>query len=339
VSSLGLNVSRDGSHDPALIRGLGATWIRIVAMPDHDLSEYFERCRAAGLKILLVLARESGGDYRRYWDRYEHLIDAIQVGNEADLVSPSSWTMSQTELTSLGRTVRALFPLTPLVCSGMASGHPSWLGGVDLSWADAVACHPYAKDSENPSDLEDQPDMQPLIREYARFGKPVLVTEWGWPSDDEPRSSEEVRDAIRWAAQTDEVEVFFYFCASDSMVPPFGLLGPRGGQKPKAKAFKEQAALAVHSLWPEFAMPAEPIPDPAEQPTELPRGIDVASYQGYPNWTAVAAAGYQFAITKLTEGTNYVNPTFGHNWQGIKAAGMVRGVYHFARPSANTPDA
>jgi hypothetical protein len=260
MSSIGLNVDRSGSHDPALIRGLGATWIRIVAMPEHDLSDYFAHCRAAGLKILLVLARESGGDYQRYWDRYEHLVDAIQVGNEADLVSPSSWTMTQAELVSLGRTVRALFPLTPLVCAGLASGHPSWLDGMDLSWCDAVACHPYAKDSENPADLEDQPDMQPLIREYARFGKPVLVTEWGWPSDDEPRASEEVRDAIRWASQTDEIEVFFYFCISDSMVPPFGLLGPRGGQKPKARAFKEQAALAVHSLWPNVV--AEPEPEP-----------------------------------------------------------------------------
>jgi exo-beta-1,3-glucanase (GH17 family) len=100
----------------------------------------------------------------------------------------------------------------------MASGHPEWLDGMDLSWADAVAVHPYAKDSENPNDIEDQPDMQPLIREYKRFGLPVLVTEWGWPSDDEPRASAEVRDAIRWAAQTDEIEVFMFFCVSDG--PP-----------------------------------------------------------------------------------------------------------------------
>jgi hypothetical protein len=233
-------------------------------MAEHDLSQYFADCQEAGLKILLVLARESGGDYGLYRRRYDGLIDAIQVGNEADLVSPSSWTMAPVELAALGRSVRALFPTTPLVCAGLASGHPSWLDGMDLSWADAVAVHPYAKDSENPADLEDQPDMQPLIREYARFGKPVLVTEWGWPDDTEPRASEEVRDAIRWAAQTDEIEAFFYFCISDSMVPPFGLLGPRGGQKQKARAFKEQAALAVHSLWPDVQ--AEPIPEPEPAP-------------------------------------------------------------------------
>lgn len=64
----------------------------------------------------------------------------------------------------------------------------------------------------------------------------------------------------------------------------------------------------------------------------LPRGVDVASYQGYPAWHRVASAGYAFAFTKATEDTGYINPTFAHNWAGIKAAGMHRGAYHFARP-------
>jgi GH25 family lysozyme M1 (1,4-beta-N-acetylmuramidase) len=73
-------------------------------------------------------------------------------------------------------------------------------------------------------------------------------------------------------------------------------------------------------------------------PTRLP-GLDVASYQGYPDWGAVAVNGHAFAITKATEATSYRNPTFAHNWHGIQVAGMVRGAYHFARPSENTPDA
>jgi hypothetical protein len=140
MSSIGLNVARDGRHDPALIRGLGATWIRIVALPDLDLSDYFRRCRSAGLKILLVLARESGGDYAALAARYATLVDAWQVGNEADHVSPSSWTMQPSELAALGRSARAILPRPHvLVCAGMASGHPEWMAGMDLSWADAVA--------------------------------------------------------------------------------------------------------------------------------------------------------------------------------------------------------
>lgn len=65
---------------------------------------------------------------------------------------------------------------------------------------------------------------------------------------------------------------------------------------------------------------------------DLPRGIDVASYQGRPDWAAVAASGIRFAFTKATEDVDYTNPTLGHNWAGIKANGIVRGAYHYARP-------
>jgi GH25 family lysozyme M1 (1,4-beta-N-acetylmuramidase) len=75
----------------------------------------------------------------------------------------------------------------------------------------------------------------------------------------------------------------------------------------------------------------EPV-EPEEPVMALPRGVDVASYQGYPDWGQVKAAGYDFAITKITEDTGYVNPTAGYNWREIKAAGLIRGAYHFCRP-------
>lgn len=255
MASLGLNVRRDGSDPLTAVRYLGASWIRIVATPEHDLRTYFSNCKAFKIKVLLVLARESGGDYARYRDLYGGLIDAIQVGNEADLVSSSSWTMSQLELAALGRSVRAIFPTTPLVCSGLASGQPGWLDGMDLSWCDAIAVHPYAKDSESATDLEDQPDMQPLLREYKRFGKPILVTEWGWPSDDEPRASEEITDTIDWAVGTDEIEAFFYFALNNDVIP-FGLLYENGvDYKPKGKAFRKAFVIAEESQWPNVSPP------------------------------------------------------------------------------------
>jgi GH25 family lysozyme M1 (1,4-beta-N-acetylmuramidase) len=63
------------------------------------------------------------------------------------------------------------------------------------------------------------------------------------------------------------------------------------------------------------------------------QGIDVASYQGYPNWTSVKSSGKTFAFTKATEGTGYTNPYFATNWARIKAAGLIRGAYHFGHPS------
>jgi GH25 family lysozyme M1 (1,4-beta-N-acetylmuramidase) len=65
------------------------------------------------------------------------------------------------------------------------------------------------------------------------------------------------------------------------------------------------------------------------------QGIDVASYQGYPNWTSVKNSGKTFVFNKATEGTTYTNPYFATNWARIKSAGLIRGAYHYARPSTD----
>lgn len=78
----------------------------------------------------------------------------------------------------------------------------------------------------------------------------------------------------------------------------------------------------------------EPEPEP-EEPVAKPQGIDVASYQGFPDWEQVAGAGYRFAVTKFTEGLSYVNPTAIHNWQGMKRVGIKRMGYHWGRPTLN----
>lgn len=66
-------------------------------------------------------------------------------------------------------------------------------------------------------------------------------------------------------------------------------------------------------------------------------GPDVASYQ-HPgragiSWRLVAGSGQRFAIVKATQGTDYVNPYFQSDWAGARAAGLVRGAYHFAEPA------
>ena len=61
-------------------------------------------------------------------------------------------------------------------------------------------------------------------------------------------------------------------------------------------------------------------------------GIDVSNYQGTVNWTSVKKAGYSFAIAKATEGTTFTDAYFSKNWSGMKAAGLVRGAYHYGHP-------
>lgn len=60
-------------------------------------------------------------------------------------------------------------------------------------------------------------------------------------------------------------------------------------------------------------------------------GVDVASYQGNPSWSRVYEAGIRFAFSKVTESTDYVNPTWSHNKAGMLGLGekFLPGAYHF----------
>lgn len=62
-------------------------------------------------------------------------------------------------------------------------------------------------------------------------------------------------------------------------------------------------------------------------------GIDVSSYQPHVDWKAVASAGADFAIVKLTEGNGYVNPYAVRQLEGARDAGMLVMGYHYARPN------
>lgn len=62
-------------------------------------------------------------------------------------------------------------------------------------------------------------------------------------------------------------------------------------------------------------------------------GIDVSSYQPHVDWKAVANAGADFAIVKLTEGNGYVNPQATKQVDGALSAGLLVMGYHFARPN------
>jgi GH25 family lysozyme M1 (1,4-beta-N-acetylmuramidase) len=73
-------------------------------------------------------------------------------------------------------------------------------------------------------------------------------------------------------------------------------------------------------------------------------GPDVSSYQHPtgPNdisWSTTKVSGASFAFVKATEGTTYTNPYFAADFAAIKKAGLIRGAYHFARPTSSTTTA
>jgi lysozyme len=58
-------------------------------------------------------------------------------------------------------------------------------------------------------------------------------------------------------------------------------------------------------------------------------GVDVSNHQGAIDWTSLTASGVAFAYIKATEGSSFRDKRFQQNWNDAKAAGMLRGAYHF----------
>ena len=78
------------------------------------------------------------------------------------------------------------------------------------------------------------------------------------------------------------------------------------------------------------------LPDVKETSLESPmlaklhiKGVDVSYYQGDIDWPTVRESGVTFAYIKATEGGDYLDSKFEHNWTAAKEAGLRRGAYHF----------
>lgn len=61
-------------------------------------------------------------------------------------------------------------------------------------------------------------------------------------------------------------------------------------------------------------------------------GIDVSHYQSYIDWPSIARQDIDFAFVKASEGVSLRDSLFCDNWEGMQAAGILRGAYHFYRP-------
>lgn len=69
--------------------------------------------------------------------------------------------------------------------------------------------------------------------------------------------------------------------------------------------------------------------------TNTVEGIDVSHYQPNVDWAQVKASGREFAFIKASEGTGYTDTSFAGHWANAKAAGLLRGAYHFHRVDAD----
>lgn len=67
----------------------------------------------------------------------------------------------------------------------------------------------------------------------------------------------------------------------------------------------------------------------------MPDFPDISHHNPTPDFRAIKAAGAPLVILKATEGSSYTDPTFRSRWAAAKAAGLLRGAYHFARPGTD----
>jgi lysozyme len=67
-----------------------------------------------------------------------------------------------------------------------------------------------------------------------------------------------------------------------------------------------------------------------------PKGHDVSSHQKNVDWHSAQANGATFVYVKATESHTYRNPYFGRQYNGSRAAGLIRGAYHFALPNRSS---
>jgi GH25 family lysozyme M1 (1,4-beta-N-acetylmuramidase) len=70
-------------------------------------------------------------------------------------------------------------------------------------------------------------------------------------------------------------------------------------------------------------------------------GIDVSHHQGAPDLAAVRRSGRSFVVVKATEGTAWTDPQFAASRTRAADAGLLVGMYHFARagdPGAEAAD-
>lgn len=61
-------------------------------------------------------------------------------------------------------------------------------------------------------------------------------------------------------------------------------------------------------------------------------GIDTSHHNQLPDFAALARGGIGFIIAKATEGVGFTDAQYAASRAGARAAGLVFGSYHFARP-------
>lgn len=102
-------------------------------------------------------------------------------------------------------------------------------------------------------------------------------------------------------------------------------------RKPLRRRFRAFAATAAAIALGGTLLTPAPVSAAGE-----PLGHDVSAHQKDVDWQSAKANGATFVYVKATESHTYRSPYFGRQYDGSRAAGLIRGAYHFALPDRST---
>lgn len=170
--------------------------------------------KSIGKTTLAIVTSESKGYVP--WNA-----DIVQVGNEPDV---QSTYMSPSDYAALWNLYRNTYPGFTMFSAGLASGGLNAVNYLDMALPkmqrkpDAIAIHPYNKTA---SDAAGDFDLM-----WNAFQIPVVATEWYRPADQcwdfqAMLNGPDGRSKV-WNS---------WFCYSDQMETPFGLLDVNGNPK------------------------------------------------------------------------------------------------------------
>lgn len=198
-----------GAPSPDEVRALGLTGVALVSR--RDTHDYAWTMRQAGIHVLARIDKSSEG-----W-----MVPAsvYQIGNEPDIESPASWTMTTADWIKLWNQYRNTYPSLVMIGPGLASGDVSWWKKVSnqISGCAGVGVHPYAKSAAGALEL---------LRAYANITpkRKLWISEWNRPADEVAVFAGMLGGVCEYAA---------WFCWTDLMVDRMGLLDSDGEANPE----------------------------------------------------------------------------------------------------------
>ena len=240
---------------------------------------------AGGIKILMILSYETHPDKpasnadeatwnaytekfvtrcRQIADHYGQQVRAYQIWNEPDFLAPSTAYDPCVRAEFFGPLLKSAFTAikevssATVVVGGLAAGQPSYVQQVRAStagvlYADVVGVHPYGR---RPTPDWPRSDwgfgtIGHLVQQYhAVAGKPIWITEAG---TDDVAVQDEFPGRTFEALDENLAEIaphVFWFCWSDGMVKPFGLIDAAGSKKASYDSFKSPVLTVQDSALP-----------------------------------------------------------------------------------------